>query len=55
MAGAGVLDGHLALVTGGAHGIGASIVSRLELDGARVVVADLASAVGGRRVAGDLL
>ena len=42
MAGAGVLDGHLALVTGGAHGIGAAIVGRLEQDGARVVVADLA-------------
>jgi pyridoxal 4-dehydrogenase len=38
-----VLDGHLALITGGAHGIGASIVSRLECDGARVVVADLTS------------
>ena len=37
----GALDGKVAIVTGGAQGIGAAIVSGLEVDGATVVVADL--------------
>lgn len=36
------LDGRLAVVTGGASGIGAAIVKRLSEQGARVVVLDLA-------------
>ena len=35
------LDGKVAIVTGGAQGIGAAIASGLEADGATVVVADL--------------
>lgn len=35
------LDGKVALVTGGARGIGQAIAARLAQDGARVVVADL--------------
>lgn len=37
------LDGHVAIVTGGARGIGRAAAERLERDGARVVVFDLAS------------
>jgi NAD(P)-dependent dehydrogenase (short-subunit alcohol dehydrogenase family) len=36
-----VLDGKVAIVTGGAQGIGAAIAAGLEADGATVVVADL--------------
>jgi NAD(P)-dependent dehydrogenase (short-subunit alcohol dehydrogenase family) len=35
------LDGKVAIVTGGAQGIGAAIVSGLEAEGAEVVIADL--------------
>jgi NAD(P)-dependent dehydrogenase (short-subunit alcohol dehydrogenase family) len=41
------LRGAVALVTGGAAGLGAVIASRLAARGARVVVADLASKEGG--------
>lgn len=37
----GALDGKVAIVTGGAQGIGAAIVKGLESEGAEVVVADL--------------
>ena len=35
------LDGHIALVTGGAQSIGAAIADRLSAAGAEVVVGDL--------------
>ena len=37
----GEFDGKLAIVTGGASGIGAATVARLRDDGARVVAADI--------------
>jgi NAD(P)-dependent dehydrogenase (short-subunit alcohol dehydrogenase family) len=43
------LDGKIALVTGGAQGIGAAIASGLEAEGATVVVADLNPPEGGIR------
>jgi NAD(P)-dependent dehydrogenase (short-subunit alcohol dehydrogenase family) len=43
----GDLDGKVAIVTGGAQGIGAAIARGLEEDGARVVVADLQPPDGG--------
>jgi NAD(P)-dependent dehydrogenase (short-subunit alcohol dehydrogenase family) len=43
----GALDGKIAIVTGGAQGIGAAIVAGLESAGAEVVVADLEPPEGG--------
>jgi NAD(P)-dependent dehydrogenase (short-subunit alcohol dehydrogenase family) len=43
------LEGKVALVTGGAQGIGAAIASGLEAEGATVVVADLNPPEGGIR------
>jgi len=45
----------IAIVTGGAGGIGAAIVTRLERDGHDVVVADRVAGGSGRFVACDLL
>ncbi|ASR35606.1 hypothetical protein BAY61_12040 [Prauserella marina] len=49
----GRLDGKVAVVTGGAHGIGAAIVERFVSEGARVTIADLAEK-GGTTLAGRL-
>ena len=43
------LDGKVAIVTGGAQGIGAAIAAGLEAEGAKVVVADLNPPEGGIR------
>jgi NAD(P)-dependent dehydrogenase (short-subunit alcohol dehydrogenase family) len=43
------LDGKVAIVTGGAQGIGAAIAAGLEAEGAEVVVADLEPPEGGIR------
>jgi 2-hydroxycyclohexanecarboxyl-CoA dehydrogenase len=48
-----MLDGHLALVTGGAGGIGSAICRRLAAEGARVAVADV-SEDAGRAVAREV-
>jgi NAD(P)-dependent dehydrogenase (short-subunit alcohol dehydrogenase family) len=50
---AGRLDGKVAVVTGGASGIGAATARRFAADGARVVVADLADDAG-RAVADEV-
>ncbi|WP_421857337.1 SDR family NAD(P)-dependent oxidoreductase [Oricola sp.] len=47
------LDGKIAIVTGGASGIGYAIAKRLLQDGARVAIADIAEKAG-RQVAEDL-
>lgn len=46
MLGAGSLAGHVAIVTGGARGIGAAVSSAFAAEGARVVVADVLDAEG---------
>ena len=43
------LDGRVAIVTGGAQGIGAAIAAGLEAEGAEVVIADLEPPEGGIR------
>jgi 2-hydroxycyclohexanecarboxyl-CoA dehydrogenase len=53
MVGAMRLEGRVALVTGGASGIGAATARRLAAEGARVAVADL-DASGARAVAGEI-
>jgi len=45
----GSLDGKVAIVTGGAQGIGRAIAEGLTQEGARIVVADL-RALGGEPV-----
>ena len=45
----GALDGKVAIVTGGAQGIGAAIAAGLEAEGATVVIADLDPPEGGIR------
>jgi NAD(P)-dependent dehydrogenase (short-subunit alcohol dehydrogenase family) len=47
------LDGRVAVVTGGASGIGLATVRRFAAEGARVVVADV-DAAGGRRAADEV-
>lgn len=47
------LDGQVAVVTGGASGIGEGIVTRFAAEGARVVVADI-DAAAGERVAKEI-
>lgn len=49
----GRLAGKIAVVTGGASGIGAAVVDRFVDEGARVVVADLKDAADGGRHGGD--
>jgi len=49
----GDLAGRVAIVTGGAQGIGEAICRRLADDGATVVVVDI-NAVGAQRIAGDI-
>ena len=44
----GRLDGKVAVVTGGASGIGEATVRRFVAEGARVVIADLQDEPGGR-------
>ena len=45
----GTVDGKVAIVTGGAQGIGAAIAAGLQAEGATVVVADLSPPEGGIR------
>ena len=49
----GRLDGKVAIVTGGASGIGAGTLRRFAEEGARVMVADL-NVEAGQQLAGEL-
>ena len=51
---AGRVDGKVALITGGASGLGAESARRLAREGAKVVLTDLA-ADAGEAVAGEIL
>jgi rhamnulose-1-phosphate aldolase/alcohol dehydrogenase len=48
-----ILEGHVALVTGAASGIGRAIAARLSAEGAHILIADL-NQDGGKAVAEDL-
>ena len=48
----GRLDGQVAIVTGGAQGIGGSCARRLAAEGAQVLIADIDAATAGANVAG---
>jgi NAD(P)-dependent dehydrogenase (short-subunit alcohol dehydrogenase family) len=48
---AGPFDGHAAVVTGGAHGIGRAVACRLAGDGARVAIVDVDDTAGGELAA----
>ena len=48
------LDGRVAIVTGGARGIGAAIARALSADGARVAITGGAPTLADRRVAADV-
>jgi NAD(P)-dependent dehydrogenase (short-subunit alcohol dehydrogenase family) len=48
---AGPFDGHAAVVTGGANGIGRAVACRLAGDGARVAIVDVDDAAGGELAA----
>ena len=48
---AGAFEGHAAVVTGGAHGIGRAVACRLAEDGARVAVVDVDEAASSELVA----
>jgi 3alpha(or 20beta)-hydroxysteroid dehydrogenase len=58
----GRLDGRVAIITGGARGIGEGVVRRFAAEGAKVIIADLledqgsavAAEIGGRFVAADV-
>jgi 3-oxoacyl-[acyl-carrier protein] reductase len=51
MSGAGRVEGRIAIVTGGARGIGAAIAARLAEEGAKVVIGDVLEAAGAATAA----